>query len=163
MRTFRHRLIVMFFFQLADHLIDPSFITHIGEMISNQTHEKSYYCNVKPPPDQLGTTHVSIMDEDGLVVSATSTINQLWAGRGHCLILRKLRWGTEFIPSVYCVRLFCCIDSEEPFTPHERASSSTMSWPTSVGEQTQWGQVKSQTGPEPFSRSQFNLRHLLLA
>ncbi|XP_034997719.2 glutathione hydrolase 5 proenzyme [Hippoglossus stenolepis] len=64
----------------ADHLNDPSFITHIREMISNRTHEKSYYYKVPPPPDQVGTTHVSVMDEDGLVVSATSTINQLFGG-----------------------------------------------------------------------------------
>ncbi|XP_062269258.1 glutathione hydrolase 5 proenzyme-like [Platichthys flesus] len=64
----------------AEHLIDPSFIKRIREMISKQAHEKSYYYNVQPPPDQVGTTHVSVMDEDGLVVSATSTINQLFGG-----------------------------------------------------------------------------------
>ncbi|XP_060931619.1 glutathione hydrolase 5 proenzyme [Limanda limanda] len=64
----------------AEHLIDPSFIKRIKEMISDRAHEKSYYDNIQPPPDQVGTTHVSVMDEEGLVVSATSTINQLFGG-----------------------------------------------------------------------------------
>ncbi|XP_041667015.1 glutathione hydrolase 5 proenzyme isoform X1 [Cheilinus undulatus] len=64
----------------ADHLIDPTFIDHIRKMISsNRTHENSYY-NVKPSTDHFGTTHVSVLDEDGLAVSATSTINHLFGG-----------------------------------------------------------------------------------
>ncbi|XP_068430173.1 glutathione hydrolase 5 proenzyme [Clinocottus analis] len=65
----------------ADHLIDPSFINHIRDMIfSNGTHDNSYYYNAKPSRDHVGTTHVSVLDEDGLAVSATSTINQLFGG-----------------------------------------------------------------------------------
>ncbi|XP_040915587.1 glutathione hydrolase 5 proenzyme isoform X2 [Toxotes jaculatrix] len=65
----------------ADHLIDPSFINLIREKISsNRTHDYSYYNNIKPSPDHVGTTHVSVLDEDGLAVSATSTINQLFGG-----------------------------------------------------------------------------------
>lgn len=68
----------VFFFQGADRLIDPSFTDHIRKMItSNHTHDNAYYNNIKPPPDHLGTTHVSVLDEDGLAVSATSTINQM--------------------------------------------------------------------------------------
>ncbi|KAM9338501.1 glutathione hydrolase 5 proenzyme [Symphorus nematophorus] len=64
----------------ADHLLDPSFVNHIREMIfSNCTHDNSYY-NIKPSSDHFGTTHVSVLDEDGLAVSATSTINQLFGG-----------------------------------------------------------------------------------
>ncbi|XP_044030192.1 glutathione hydrolase 5 proenzyme [Siniperca chuatsi] len=64
----------------ADHLIDPAFIDRIRGMIfSNRTHDNSYY-NVKPSSDQVGTTHVSVLDEDGLAVSATSTINQIFGG-----------------------------------------------------------------------------------
>ncbi|XP_041815941.1 glutathione hydrolase 5 proenzyme-like [Chelmon rostratus] len=64
----------------ADHLIDPSFINRIRERIlSNTSHDNSYY-NVKPSSDHVGTTHVSVLDEDGLAVSATSTINQLFGG-----------------------------------------------------------------------------------
>lgn len=73
-----HYVIVLFSSQGADHLIDPSFIKRIRGMIfSNCTHEYSHYFSVKPPPDRFGTTHVSVLDEDGLAVSATSTINQL--------------------------------------------------------------------------------------
>ncbi|XP_068562250.1 glutathione hydrolase 5 proenzyme [Cebidichthys violaceus] len=64
----------------ADHLIDPSFINRIRDMIfSNCTHDNSYY-NVKPSRDHMGTTHVSVLDKDGLAVSATSTVNQLFGG-----------------------------------------------------------------------------------
>ncbi|XP_053195939.1 glutathione hydrolase 5 proenzyme isoform X2 [Scomber japonicus] len=65
--------------KIADHLIDPSFINRTREMISNRTHDNTYY-NVKPSSDNIGTTHVSVLDEDGLAVSATSTINQLFGG-----------------------------------------------------------------------------------
>ncbi|XP_023145972.2 glutathione hydrolase 5 proenzyme-like [Amphiprion ocellaris] len=65
----------------ADHLIDPSFINRIKKMISsNSTHDVSYYSNIKPPQDHFGTTHVSVLDKDGMTVSATSTINQLFGG-----------------------------------------------------------------------------------
>lgn len=65
----------------AAHLTDSSFTNHIREMISlNQTHDSSYYFSVKPPSDNTGTTHVSVLDENGLAVSATSTINQLFGG-----------------------------------------------------------------------------------
>uniref|UniRef100_A0A673AZQ0 Gamma-glutamyltransferase 1b n=1 Tax=Sphaeramia orbicularis TaxID=375764 RepID=A0A673AZQ0_9TELE len=73
--------LVIFLFQSAAHLMNSSFINHIREMISsNSTHDDSYYFNVKPSSDQTGTTHVSVMDEDGLAVSATSTINQIFGG-----------------------------------------------------------------------------------
>ncbi|XP_078127731.1 glutathione hydrolase 5 proenzyme [Sander vitreus] len=65
----------------ADHLIDPSFINRIRDMIfSNRTHDNSYYYNAKPSRDHVGTTHVSVLDEDGLAVAATSTINHLFGG-----------------------------------------------------------------------------------
>nr|XP_046231785.1 glutathione hydrolase 5 proenzyme [Scatophagus argus] len=64
----------------AEHLIDPSFISRIRKKIfSNSTHDASYY-NVKPSTDRFGTTHVSVLDEDGLAVSATSTINEVFGG-----------------------------------------------------------------------------------
>ncbi|KAK5852123.1 hypothetical protein PBY51_023620 [Eleginops maclovinus] len=65
----------------ADHLINDSFINNIAEKIfSNLTHENSYYNNAKPSRDSVGTTHVSVLDEEGLAVSATSTINQVFGG-----------------------------------------------------------------------------------
>ncbi|KAK7893101.1 hypothetical protein WMY93_022253 [Mugilogobius chulae] len=65
------------FLESAAHLTDSSFIAHIRSLISNQTHDSSFYSSVQPPSDHFGTTHVSVLDEDGLAVSATSTINQL--------------------------------------------------------------------------------------
>ncbi|XP_061555204.1 glutathione hydrolase 5 proenzyme-like [Phycodurus eques] len=65
----------------ADHLMDHAFIDHIRRMISsNGTHPPSYYSDFRPPPDDTGTSHVSVLDEDGLAVSATSTINHLFGG-----------------------------------------------------------------------------------
>ncbi|KAK2888328.1 glutathione hydrolase 5 proenzyme [Channa argus] len=63
----------------ADHLIQSSFIKRISkEISSNHTNENSYY--KRPFTDSIGTTHVSVLDENGLAVSATSTINHLFGG-----------------------------------------------------------------------------------
>lgn len=71
-------LTALFSLQSAAHLIDPSFIARIRRKISaNRTHDNDYYDNIRPPSDRFGTTHVSVVDEDGLAVSATSTINQM--------------------------------------------------------------------------------------
>lgn len=64
----------------AAPLTDSSFIDHIRALISNQTHDSSFYSRATPPSDHFGTTHVSVLDENGLAVSATSTINQLFGG-----------------------------------------------------------------------------------
>ncbi|XP_077594145.1 glutathione hydrolase 5 proenzyme [Stigmatopora nigra] len=65
----------------ADHLLDPDFIDHIRAMISpNGTHPAAYYSDVRAVPDHTGTSQVSVLDEDGLAVSATSTINHLFGG-----------------------------------------------------------------------------------
>lgn len=76
--TFPSSLPPSSFLQSAAHLIDPAFIDRIRRKISaNRTHENDYYSNVSPPSDHFGTTHVSVLDEDGLAVSATSTINHM--------------------------------------------------------------------------------------
>ncbi|KAG7476737.1 hypothetical protein MATL_G00086000 [Megalops atlanticus] len=59
-------------------LIKDAFADHIRKMISSDaTHEFSYY-NVTPSPDHFGTTHVSVLAEDGTAVSVTSTINHIF-------------------------------------------------------------------------------------
>lgn len=68
---------MIFFFQSAHHLIDRSFINCARENISKSARDKPYYSK-QAFSDHTGTTHVSVMDEDGLAVSATSTINELW-------------------------------------------------------------------------------------
>ncbi|XP_061782950.1 glutathione hydrolase 5 proenzyme [Nerophis lumbriciformis] len=67
----------------ADHLLDPAFIQHIRARISpNTTHHDAYYAHIHTPPlpDRTGTSHVSVLDQEGLAVSATSTINHLFGG-----------------------------------------------------------------------------------
>uniref|UniRef100_A0A7N6BZ32 Gamma-glutamyltransferase 5a n=1 Tax=Anabas testudineus TaxID=64144 RepID=A0A7N6BZ32_ANATE len=63
----------------AVHLIDPSFINRTREVISHRAQDISYYSR-NLFTDHFGTTHVSVLDEDGLAVSATSTINELFGG-----------------------------------------------------------------------------------
>lgn len=89
-------------------------------MISpNSTHENTYYNNVEPPFDNFGTTHVSVMDQNGLVVSATSTINQLWAEKSFTDTLK----GITFL----CLEILCPLTPsaglEEPFTLREQELS----------------------------------------
>uniref|UniRef100_A0A1A7XQA0 Gamma-glutamyltransferase 5 n=1 Tax=Iconisemion striatum TaxID=60296 RepID=A0A1A7XQA0_9TELE len=54
---------------------------HIRSLISNdRTHDHQYY-NISSYLDNLGTTHVSVLDEDGSAVSVTSTINHIFGSR----------------------------------------------------------------------------------
>ncbi|XP_029024802.1 glutathione hydrolase 5 proenzyme isoform X2 [Betta splendens] len=64
----------------ALHLLDASFISRVKEAISDGVRDRSHYGRVRPTSDRMGTTHVSVLDEDGLAVSATSTINELFGG-----------------------------------------------------------------------------------
>lgn len=62
----------------ASHLLDGDFAARIRSLItSDSTHDASYY-NVTPSQDNMGTTHVSVIAEDGSAVSVTSTINQMF-------------------------------------------------------------------------------------
>lgn len=59
-------------------MVDSDFADQIRVLISNnRTYNNSYY-NITPSPDRFGTTHVSVLAEDGSAVSVTSTINQMW-------------------------------------------------------------------------------------
>uniref|UniRef100_A0AAY5KRS4 Glutathione hydrolase n=1 Tax=Esox lucius TaxID=8010 RepID=A0AAY5KRS4_ESOLU len=62
----------------ASYMVDSDFADQIRTLISkDRTYNNSYY-NVKPSPDRYGTTHVSVLAEDGSAVSVTSTINQIF-------------------------------------------------------------------------------------
>ncbi|KAM4635169.1 glutathione hydrolase 5 proenzyme isoform 2-T2 [Polymixia lowei] len=62
----------------AAQLIDSKFADEIRERIfTDRTFNNSYY-NVKPSSDRFGTTHVSVLAEDGSAVSVTSTINHMF-------------------------------------------------------------------------------------
>lgn len=63
-------------FQVS-YLTGKNFADKVREKISSdRTYGPSHY-NVTPSQDSMGTTHVSVIAEDGTVVSATSTINQM--------------------------------------------------------------------------------------
>ncbi|KAG9270580.1 gamma-glutamyltransferase 5-like [Astyanax mexicanus] len=65
----------------ASAMIEDDFADHIRKMISsNTTHDAQYY-NVTPGLDTQGTTHVSVLDENGMAVSVTSTINHIFGSR----------------------------------------------------------------------------------
>uniref|UniRef100_A0A665T0X2 Gamma-glutamyltransferase 5a n=1 Tax=Echeneis naucrates TaxID=173247 RepID=A0A665T0X2_ECHNA len=54
-----------------------SFADHIRSLIRSDTvHDPQHY-NITPHLDTMGTTHVSVLAEDGSAVSVTSTINQM--------------------------------------------------------------------------------------
>ncbi|XP_054906901.1 gamma-glutamyltransferase 5a [Poeciliopsis prolifica] len=66
---------------MAKKIIAESFAKHIGTLISsNRTHDEQYY-NLTTSLDSLGTTHVSVLAEDGSAVAATSTINRIFGSQ----------------------------------------------------------------------------------
>ncbi|MEQ2186352.1 hypothetical protein GOODEAATRI_027607, partial [Goodea atripinnis] len=61
--------------KMTKNILESSFANHIQTLISsNRTHNSQYY-NLTPYMDSLGTTHVSVLGEDGSAVAVTSTIN----------------------------------------------------------------------------------------
>ncbi|XP_062399411.1 gamma-glutamyltransferase 5a [Sardina pilchardus] len=57
------------------------FADRIRAMIhDDRTHDDQYY-NVTPSMDSVGTTHVSVLAEDGMAVSVTSTINHIFGSK----------------------------------------------------------------------------------
>lgn len=62
---------------MARKVLEDSFSNHVRSLIrSNVTHDPQYY-NLTPYVDGVGTTHVSVLAEDGSAVSATSSINHM--------------------------------------------------------------------------------------
>ncbi|KAL4660381.1 gamma-glutamyltransferase 5-like [Arapaima gigas] len=59
-----------------DELVDST----RAKISSNKTHDSAYY-NVMPTWDHMGTTHISILAEDGTAVSVTSSINYIFGSR----------------------------------------------------------------------------------
>uniref|UniRef100_A0A3B4T3N4 Gamma-glutamyltransferase 5a n=1 Tax=Seriola dumerili TaxID=41447 RepID=A0A3B4T3N4_SERDU len=58
-----------------------SFADHIRSLISSdKAHDPQYY-NITPYLDSMGTTHVSVLAEDGSAVSVTSTINHIFGSK----------------------------------------------------------------------------------
>ncbi|XP_077378121.1 gamma-glutamyltransferase 5a isoform X2 [Festucalex cinctus] len=62
-------------------LTEDSFADHIRSLIDDEmSHEPQYY-NATPYVDNLGTTHVSVLAQDGSAVSVTSSINHVFGSR----------------------------------------------------------------------------------
>lgn len=71
---------------MARKFTEDSFAEHIRSLISsNATHDPQYY-NIDPYLDSMGTTHVSVLAEDGSAVSVTSTINHMSVFEGVLLL-----------------------------------------------------------------------------
>lgn len=62
--------------QTAKKFTEESFAQHIRSLITNKAHDPQYY-NITPYLDSMGTTHMSILAEDGSAVSVTSSINHM--------------------------------------------------------------------------------------
>lgn len=72
----------MFFSPQAKTFTEDAFADHIRSLISsNQTNEPQFY-NITPHLDTMGTTHVSVLAEDGTAASVTSTINHMSVSEG---------------------------------------------------------------------------------
>lgn len=64
--------------QEAVEIIQKHFADKVRAKISpDHNYDASYY-NVTPYLDSHGTTHVSVLAEDGMAVSVTSTINHMY-------------------------------------------------------------------------------------
>ncbi|XP_068995204.1 gamma-glutamyltransferase 5a [Embiotoca jacksoni] len=67
--------------KMAKKFTEDSFASYIRSLISSsKTHDLQYY-NITPYLDSMGTTHVSVLAEDGSAVSVTSTINHIFGSK----------------------------------------------------------------------------------
>lgn len=67
--------------EMARKFTEESFANHIRSLIRNdKTHDPQYY-NITPYVDSMGTSHVSVLAEDGSAVSVTSTINHIFGSK----------------------------------------------------------------------------------
>lgn len=74
---------------MAKKFIEDGFADHIRSLISSdKTHDLQYY-NITPYLDSMGTTHVSVLAEDGSAVSVTSTINHMSVSEKRCFTVRN--------------------------------------------------------------------------
>lgn len=60
---------------------EQGFADHIRTKISSDRSYDAQYYNITPYLDSMGTTHVSVIAEDGTAASVTSTINHIFGSR----------------------------------------------------------------------------------
>ncbi|XP_024132081.1 glutathione hydrolase 5 proenzyme [Oryzias melastigma] len=62
----------------ANQFTEEGFANYVRNLITdNRTHDLQYY-NVTPHLDSIGTTHVSVLHEDGSAVALTSSVNTIF-------------------------------------------------------------------------------------
>ncbi|GAA6220814.1 gamma-glutamyltransferase 5-like [Lates japonicus] len=67
--------------KMARKFIEDSFADHIRSLISSdKAHDPQHY-NISSYLESMGTTHVSVLAEDGSAVSVTSTINHIFGSK----------------------------------------------------------------------------------
>ncbi|KAF6723581.1 Gamma-glutamyltransferase 5 [Oryzias melastigma] len=65
----------------ANQFTEEGFANYVRSLITdNRTHDLQYY-NVTPHLDSIGTTHVSVLHEDGSAVALTSSVNTIFGSR----------------------------------------------------------------------------------
>lgn len=63
--------------QEAAAILTSAFVDQVRKKIRmNVTHNPQYY-TVTPGPDSQGTAHISVLDQYGMAVSVTSSINHM--------------------------------------------------------------------------------------
>ncbi|XP_017270012.1 glutathione hydrolase 5 proenzyme [Kryptolebias marmoratus] len=67
--------------KITKKIVEDNFASHIRTLISSERTRDLQYYNITPHQDSLGTTHVSVLAEDGSAVSVTSTINHIFGSR----------------------------------------------------------------------------------
>uniref|UniRef100_A0A3B4EXK1 Gamma-glutamyltransferase 5-like n=1 Tax=Pundamilia nyererei TaxID=303518 RepID=A0A3B4EXK1_9CICH len=82
-----HRYIEAFKFSngLKKHIRDPKFHSNkvsirFLQQVQSHTHDLQYY-GITPYLESMGTTHVSVLTEDGSAVSVTSSINHIFGSK----------------------------------------------------------------------------------
>uniref|UniRef100_A0A671XEN2 Gamma-glutamyltransferase 5a n=1 Tax=Sparus aurata TaxID=8175 RepID=A0A671XEN2_SPAAU len=66
--------------ELAKKFTTDSFADHIRSLIRDKTLDPEIY-NIAPSVDGVGTTHLSVLAEDGSAVSVSSTINHIFGSK----------------------------------------------------------------------------------
>lgn len=60
----------------VEQLLDEAYLDALAtRIVLGETQETYTYGSVTPPPDDDGTSHLCVVDKDGMMVSATETIN----------------------------------------------------------------------------------------